>query len=207
LTRIALVLCAALATLGTGAAAGAQSSTALARPSGSVVGTAPTADETTLAIGDGASGARAANSAAGSNTFSYFLRMVVVLALVVAAIYGVYRLMRRASRPKREDDASLKLLASRSLGPGKSVHVLGLGTKAYLVGASESSVSLIAQLDDKELVDGLFLKAAQNPPKEGSARDFGEILGSLLGPKKKGQPKGGSSGDFLAGQRDRLTRL
>ena len=171
------------------------------------MGTAAAVDETTLAIGEGPAGAQAAKSAAGSNTFSYFLRMVVVLALVVAAIYVVYRLMRRVSRPKQADDSSLKLLASRSLGPGKSVHVLGLGAKAYLIGAADSSISLIAQLDDKEFVDELFLKAAQSPPKEGSARDFGELLTSLLGSRRKGPPKGGSAGDFLAGQRKRLTRL
>jgi len=200
-------LCAALATLGTGAAAGAQSTTAAARPAGNVVGTASTVDETTLAIGEGAGGTRAANAAVGSNTFSYFLRMVVVLALVVAAIYGVYRLMRRVSRPKQADDASVKLLASRSLGPGKAVHVLGLGSKAYLIGAADSSVSLIAELDDKEFVDALFLKAAQNPPQGGAGRDFGDLLSNLLGSKRKNAPKRESTGDFLAGQRKRLTRF
>jgi flagellar protein FliO/FliZ len=171
------------------------------------VGTASAVDETTLAIGEGAGGAQAAKSAATTNTFSYFLRMIVVLALVVAAIYVVYRLMRRISRPKVAEDSSLRLLASRSLGPGKSVHVLGLGSKAYLIGSADSSVSLIAELDDKEFVDELFLKAAQNAPKEGSARDFGELLSSLLGSRRKGPPKKGPSGNFLAGQRDRLTRL
>jgi flagellar protein FliO/FliZ len=207
LKRIALVLCAALATLGTGAAAGAQGNSAVARPAEGAVGTASAVDETTLAIGEGSTGAQAAKSAAGSSTFSYFLRMVVVLALVVAAIYGIYRLMRRASRPKEADDSSLKLLASRSLGPGKAVHVLGLGSKAYLVGAADSSVSLIAQLDDKEFIDALVLQAAQKPPQAGSARDFGELLSSLLGSKRKGATGKDSKGDFLAGQRKRLTRL
>lgn len=206
MTRIALVLCAALATLGTGAVS-AQGTTADARPAESAVGTATTVDETTLAIGEEAAADGAANTALGTSTFSYFLRMIVVLALVVAAIYGVYRLMRRMSRPKEADEESLKLLASRSLGPGKALHVVGLGSKAYLIGAADASISLLAQIDDKEYVDELKLKASQNPSKGASAADFGEMLSGILGSRRKKGSASGASGDFLAGQRKRLTRF
>ncbi len=206
MTRITLVLCAALATLGTGAV-GAQGTSAEARPAESAVGTATTVDETTLSIGEAGAGVQADASAVGSTTFSYFLRMIVVLALVVAAIYGVYRLMRRMSRPRAAEDESIRLLASRSLGPGKALHIVGLGTKAYFIGTADSSVSLLAQIDDKEYLDDLFLKAAQNPQKPGSAADFGEMLSRLLGSRKKKGPASGTAGDFLAGQRKRLTRF
>jgi len=171
------------------------------------VGTATTVDETTLAIGETTAADKAENSALGSSTFSYFLRMVVVLALVVAAIYGVYRLMRRMSRPKAADDESLNILATRSLGPGKALHVVGLGSKAYLIGAADASISLIAQIDDKECVDELKLKAAQNPAKGGSAADFGQMLSGILGSRRKKGSNSGTAGDFLAGQRKRLTRF
>ncbi len=205
--RIALVLCAAIATLGTGAAADAQGTGVQARPAEGAVGTATRADETTLAIGDAAADRKADTSAVGSTTFSYFLRMLVVLALVVAAIYGIYRLMRRVARPKTVEDDSIRLLATKSLGPGKAVHVIGMGAKAYLIGAAEAAISLLAQIDDKEFVDELFLKAAQNPQKNGAAGDFGEMLAGLLGRRRKKNESSGSAGDFLAGQRKRLTRF
>jgi flagellar protein FliO/FliZ len=216
LKRIALVLCAALA-LGSGAVAGAQGKEAAQPAAGKAVGTAAPVDETTLSLGEAAAPARAANNAAGSNTLAYFLRMIFVLALVLGAIYGVYRLMKRLSKPKPADDSSLKILASTSLGPGKALHVIGLGSKAYLIGAADSSISLVAELDDKEFIDALTLEATLVPKaSRPGAGDFGELLRGLLGPRHGGAGRGGrksalrqprGDGDFLAGQRERLRKF
>jgi flagellar protein FliO/FliZ len=213
LKRIALVLCAALA-LGSGAVAGAQGKEAVAQPAaGKAVGTAAPVDETTLSLGEAAAPARAANTAAGTNTFAYFLRMIFVLALVLGAIYGVYRLLKRLSKPKVADDSTLKILASTSLGPGKALHVIGLGSKAYLIGAADSSISLVAELDDKEFIDALTLEATLAPKasRPGASTDFGELLRGLLGHRRGGRKYGlkqdRKDGDFLAGQRERLRKF
>lgn len=215
--RIALVLCAVLA-LGSGAVAATQGSNAGAQAaSGNAVGTASPVDETTLSLGDSGATARAANNAAGSSTLAYFLRMVVVLALVLGVIYVVYRLLKRAAGPKTAESSAVKLLASSSLGPGKALHVVALGSKGYLVGSTDSSVNLIAEIDDKEYLDALVLEAQVNPPQApGKAREFGNILASLMGSnaagrkggsKKRGGSGDSSGGDFLAGQRDRLRKF
>jgi flagellar protein FliO/FliZ len=217
LKRIALVLCAALA-LGSGAVAGAQGKDAATQPAaGNAVGTAASVDETTLSLGEAAAPARAANNAAGTNTLAYFIRMIFVLALVLGAIYGVYRLMRRLAKPKPAEDSALKILASTSLGPGKALHVVGLGSKAYLIGAADSSISLVAELDDKEFIDALALEATLAPKaSRAGGADFGEVLRGLLGPRHGGSRAGGrksalrqprGDGDYLAGQRERLRKF
>lgn len=208
--RIALVLCAALA-LGSGAVAAAQGTSPAPAAAGNAVGTARAVDETTLTLGDAAAPARAAANAAGSSTLAYFLRMIVVLALVLAAIYGVYRLLKRFTRPKLADDSAVKVLASTSLGQGKALHVVSLGSKAYLIGATDSSVSLVAEVEDKDFIDSLALQAALAPASKPSAgRDFTELLAGLMGPKG-GRRAGGKAqrgeGDFLAGQRERLRKF
>jgi flagellar protein FliO/FliZ len=209
LKRIALVLCAALA-LGAGAVAVAQGTEATQTAARNAVGTARAVDETTLSFGDSGAPARAAATAAGSSTLSYFLRMIVVLALVLAAIYGIYRLMKRLARPKTAEDSAVKVLASTSLGQGKALHVIGLGSKAYLIGATDSSISLVAEVQDKDFVDSLALQAAMAPsPRPGAGRDFSELLTSLMG--RRGGRGGAKSqrrdGDFLAGQRERLRKF
>jgi flagellar protein FliO/FliZ len=199
--------------LGAGAVAVAQGVDAGAQAAaGNAVGTARTVDETTLSFGDASTPARAANTAAAPSTLAYFLRMVVVLALVLAAIYGVYRLMKRLAKPKTADSPAVKLLASTNLGPGRALHVVALGSKAYLVGATDSSVNLVAEVEDKEFLDKLNLEAAMSPPKADSGKDFGEMLAGLLGGRRIGGRKsssGGSRGpgDFLAGQRERLRKF
>jgi len=208
LKRIALVLCAVLA-LGAGAVAGAQGKDAVARPAaGNAVGTASSVDETTLSLGDAATPVKAANNAAGSNTLVYFLRMVLVLALVLAAIYCVYRLIKRMSRPRAADNPAVKVLATMSLGPGKAMHVVALGTKAYLIGATDSSISLIAEVSDKDFIDTLSLEAALAPKASKPGADFGDMLASLLGGRRKtGLKNQRREGDFLAGQRERLRKF
>jgi len=208
LKRIALVLCAVLA-LGAGAVAGAQGSDAVARPAADhAVGTASSVDETTLSLGDAAAQAKAVTNTAGSNTLVYFLRMVLVLALVLAVIYCVYRLIKRMSRPKAADNSAVKVLATTSLGPGKAMHVVTLGSKAYLIGATDSSISLIAEVLDKDFIDTLSLEAALAPKASRPGADFGDVLASLLGGRRKtGLKNQRHEGGFLAGQRERLRKF
>jgi flagellar protein FliO/FliZ len=135
--------------------------------------------------------------------------MVLVLALVLVGIWLVFRFLKKASRPKGSSESEIKVFASTSLGQGKAVHLVGLGDKAWLVGTAESSVSLIAQVEDKELVDRLSLEAATQAAKPKA--DFSSLLGSLMGKKPRpgaGEPPSeGLDPDFLARQRDRLKKL
>jgi flagellar protein FliO/FliZ len=211
LKRIALVLCAFVA-LGSGVAAVAQGKEAPRTAAGNAVGTAIPVDETALSLGDAGTQTPAAAKAAPSPTFAYFLRMLVVLALVLAAVYAVVRFMKKAARPKAAGNAAVKILASTGLGQGKALHVVALGTKAYLVGATDTSIGLVAEVEDKEFLDALVLEASLSPEsgdKGKGGRDFGETLAALLGAgRRRGRgrdrPSGGS---FLAGQRDRLRKL
>lgn len=217
--KYALVLCALLLALGVSVAATAQGAETPTAGTSGALGNAAVVDETTLAIGgETGAGVKAGAKAAGPNTFLYFIRMVVVLALVLGAIYLVFRLMKRLGKPKIGSDSAIKVLATTSLGTGRAVHVINIGSKAYLVGSTDSSVSLIAEITEKELVDDLVLKAgAEKPAPKG---DFGAILSSLL-PKKKGEaPKvsdrdraraakdtDGLGPEFLAIQRERLKKF
>lgn len=215
--KYALVLCAAIWAFGAGAVATAQEASV---PSGAqasgagtagALGNAQTVDETALAIGDQtAAGAQSGLRAAGPSNLSYFIRMVLVLALILGAIWLVFRFMKKVGRPKLSGGDAIKVLAQASLGTGKAVHLVGLGGKAWLVGTADSSVSLIAEVDDQELLDELALRAATS---EGAPKaDFSSMLQGILGKKKKPGTMGtagldGLDADYLARQRDRLKKF
>jgi flagellar protein FliO/FliZ len=177
---------------------------------GGALGNAQTVDETALAFSDQGTGqAQAGAAASGTSTIGYFLRMILVLGLVIGAIYLVFRVMKRIGRPKQRGEELVKVLAQTSLGAGKAVHVIGLGDKAWLIGSSESGVSLIAEIDDKVLLDDLALKAATAPTQPKT--DFASVLSGLLGKRRGGAGrKGANDGlgpDYLAQQRERLKKL
>jgi flagellar protein FliO/FliZ len=119
-------------------------------------------------------------------------------------------LLKRSAKPASNPDAFLRVLATTNLAVGRSLHVVALGEKAWLVGSTDASIGLIAEVEDKELVDALALRAAAEP--EAPRRDFTSLLGELLG--RKGGKRSGSRnqpsplpGDFFSRQKDRLKKF
>lgn len=193
LKKVTRLLCAAAFGLVVSFAAFAQDAPAAGAP----------VDETTLAIGDAASPQSA--QPAGSSLWPYILRMVLVLGLVLAAIYGLYALLKRSSKPASREDNYLRVLASAQLSAGRYLHVASLGDRAWLVGSTDSSMNLIAEISDKELIDTLELKAQAAP--EAPRRDFSTLLSAWLKPKASSKTGGPVATDFFSRQKDRLKKF
>ncbi len=153
----------------------------------------------------------AGGDAAGKARTSYngvwaFFQMLIVLALILGCVYGLFAFIRTVRKPKQGDTEGIRVLARASLAPGRSVHVVKAGSKAWLLGASEGSVTLISELDDKELIDRLELEADKDT---GRGPDFRSLLSSLLPSRahRRGKEGQGTSLDFLSRQRDKLRKL
>lgn len=142
-------------------------------------------------------------------TFFLFLRMIIVLALVVACIYGVMWFMKKSMRVEPvTDDPFLRKVSSVDLAVGKSVQIVTLLDHAYIVGVADGSVSLLGTVDDKELVDAMNLYADEHQNVK-KPRSFSDILDIFMpnGPKEKGGVLAGTQStvsELLKKQRDRL---
>ncbi len=204
------VLCAAAALLVAFPAAFAQPTGADGDRAAIVAGsgTAAAAAEEDLVLTESSGNEAGKAGTLSGSAWPYFLRMLLTLGLVLGAIWVVFRLLRRAARPKAQPDAFIRVLASAPLGAGKWLYVVSLGAKAFLVGATDSSVQLIHEIEDGELIDEMKLRSATAP--QDASRDFGTLLLGLLKPgsKHRAEPAKGISGtDFLARQRDRLKKF
>ncbi len=116
-----------------------------------------------------------AGTTSSSSTLWLFIRMFLMLAIVLGIIWLVFRLLKSGMMPGQENDPFLRRVATLPLSPGKAVHVVTLVDKAYLIGVSENSVNLIAEVNDKELVEALNLHAE----RQGSVprpKNFSEVL-------------------------------
>jgi len=108
----------------------------------------------------------------GTSPAGAVLQMVLVLALVAVAIYGLVYLLKKASQGNRAaKDPFLKVLASAHMGANRGVHVVSLGSQTWLVGAAEHGVNLIGEITDREVVDAMLL--------EDSRRSAESITGRL----------------------------
>ncbi len=165
----------------------------------------------TAAAGGAGAGAAAAIRAPGVNTWD-FVRMLVVLALVVGLIYGLFWLLRRGARFKSPESEMIKVLGSRNLAGNRALHLVEVGRSIYLVGSAENGVNLVAEVKDQETIDSIRVQAAEGGGKV--RRSFAATLARMFKPSKtspkdvSGTTAGlGESADFLRRNRDRLRRL
>jgi flagellar protein FliO/FliZ len=130
--------------------------------------------------------------------------MLLILAVVVAAIYAVFWLLRRGSGKRVQENNLIRILGSRGLAGNRALHLVEVGKSVYLVGASDGGVQLIAEVADKESVDAVRLQAAEESPN--ARRSFAQALSEIFRPSKRPYTLRDGVG-FLKGQRDRLKKL
>ena len=159
------------------------------------------ATERSLTFGEGAP---AAGQVSGPSVWSV-IRMIIVLALVAAAIYGVVFLFKKASKPSPNTDPYLKILANTHLGANRYAHIISVGGRAWLVGSGEGGVNLISEIEDKEIVDAMLLDDSQKTEQAPAGRfaDFKSIL-RRVGIKAQGRTPGA---DDIRKRRERLKGL
>jgi flagellar protein FliO/FliZ len=92
--------------------------------------------------GTAATGTVHAASTGGGAAF----RMVIGLAIVLALIFGLYKLVKRAADKNDKTvrhEGGMTVLATTPLAPSRSLHLVSVGEELVLVGVSEQSVTPI----------------------------------------------------------------
>jgi flagellar protein FliO/FliZ len=135
------------------------------------------------------------------------IRMILVLALVAVAIYGIVFLFKRAAKQTPDNDPFLKVLANTHLGLNRYVQIVSVGNKAWLVGTSEGGVNLISEIEDKEIIDAMLLEDSRKSALAATGRfpDFSSLL-RRWGMKVQNQTKIPTAEDIRK-RRERLKGL
>ncbi len=120
-----------------------------------------------------------------------FVRMVVVLALVVGLIYlFFYFAKRNMGLPFAGSDTFLRRVATLPVGQNKSVQIVTLVDKAYMLGISDNAVNLLAEITDKELIHAMNLYADKHD-NANRPKNFAEVLDLFMpgGPRSANTQK------------------
>ena len=143
----------------------------------------------------------------------FFIRTILVLVVVLALVWVFFLFLKRLSGTTTSSDPYLKKVATLTLSPGKFVYVITLNSRGYLVGVSDNSVNLIAEIEDKELIDAMNLNAPQGADEK-KPMDFSSILGKFVNTsgrnyasankKTSGKFSTSSAVELLQNQRSRL---
>lgn len=148
---------------------------------------AATITEESIVFSDDASGdtGSSAQSYKGPSTVGMFVRMIVVLIIVVGLIYGVLWFIKKKTNVVKTDDEYLRRAAYINIAPGKSVEVITLIDKAYLIGVTEDNITLLGEIHDDELIKAMNLSADKKNNTKKPAT-FSDVLDMFL-VKKGGQ--------------------
>jgi flagellar protein FliO/FliZ len=134
-----------------------------------------------------------------------FVRMLFVLAAVVAVIYLIFYFLKRGLRRQLPENEIIRLLGTRNLAGNRALHLVELGKSVFLLGAAEGGITLISEVKDQETLDMLRLERSKAAvPTQG----FGHFFQSIL---KTGKSSGlgiqQGTIDFMKQQRQRLNKM
>lgn len=98
-----------------------------------------------------------AESSKSSSMVWPVIRMILVLVLIVVAIYFLMKFFKKKGNVTKSDDDFMRRVSTLNIGPGKSVEIITIMDKGYMIGVTEGGINLISELDDSELVEALNL--------------------------------------------------
>ena len=134
----------------------------------------------------GTTGSAEASTYKAPSTAGMIIKMLVVLALVVAALYGILRFFKNKNNKVQSDDDFMRRVSSLSFAPGKSVEVVTLVDRCFMLGVTDSNINLIAEITDKEMISAMNLnfdkKQATKKPM-----NFADVLDMFMpnGPRSR----------------------
>ena len=142
-------------------------------------------EESILLTDDVTSSQDSSSTYKGPSTAGTFIRMIVALIIVVGLIYGALWFVKKKTNIVKTDDEYLRRAAYINIAPRKTIEVITLIDKAYLIGVTEDNITMLGEIDDKELISAMNLSAdKKNNTKKPST--FAEVLDMFL-VKKGGQ--------------------
>lgn len=125
------------------------------------------------------------------------LRMILGLAVVVGAIFGVHWLLKKWGTGRMQAVAGragvIDVVATTSLAQGRALHLVRIGEELVLVGATEQSITRIGEFD----ATTLGAAAANSGNGEFQSMLSGAMLGSQPGVPAGMSSTGAANDTFL----------
>ncbi len=133
---------------------------------------------------------------------SRLLQLLGALIIICILAYIVIKFLKKSTNVFGVDDPYLKTVASMNIAQGKSVHVITLGDKAYIIGVTDNAINTIGEVEDQELINAMNLEAEKKD--DAPKKDFSSVLSKFFPQAKQNNQNIGK--EFFASQSDRLNK-
>ncbi len=116
-------------------------------------------------------------------------KTLVVLGITALLIYIVVKLLSKFTAGRYKGANVVNVLVDFPVRPGKSIVVVEILGKTFVLAVSDSDIHPVAWMEDQEWVDALSLAAQESPPKT-----FGDFVKEIFG-RSSTHSGGGFKGD------------
>ncbi|MBI4977992.1 MAG: flagellar biosynthetic protein FliO [Spirochaetes bacterium] len=137
----------------------------------------------------------------------FLIRSLIMVVIFIAVLYFIYLYLKRRSSQMGQNNAVVKTLGMTLVAPNRYVTIIEAGERIFLIGVSESNVSLISEITDKHAMDALRMQASLNPlPNAAAGNIFADVLGDFMATFKV-KPLEKKPMEFAKNLRERIRNL
>lgn len=146
-----------------------------------------------------------------SSGYFEYIKIIVILALVIAIIYGIFYFLKKTLKIKDETGEGAAIISNQSIGPGKWIQIVFVGGKYLILGVTNDNINLISEITDPKEIERLEISLNERKTDEGHS--FSDIMSAFFKnnlkfkENKKQFDYEEDSVDFLKKQKDRLNKL
>lgn len=116
-----------------------------------------------------------------------YIKIIIVLALVVVAIYAIFRFMKKFLKIKDDVGEDAQIITSQTLGPNRWLQVVYIHGKYLILGVTSENINLISEITDPKEIERLDIYSNQQEVNKGSSFQelFNNLKNSIFGKKDK----------------------
>jgi len=96
------------------------------------------------------------------NVFWMVVQMILALCLILVLAWGMIRIFGGNLRG-RTQGRYMRVLDEINLGPNRGVAVVEVGGKVFIVGITDHQLSMLGELDDKDIIEDMRMTSMENP--------------------------------------------
>ncbi|MBN1899284.1 MAG: flagellar biosynthetic protein FliO [Spirochaetes bacterium] len=140
--------------------------------------------------------------------FSLLFKTFIILVLFGGGVYYVFRYISKKQGFLPVSSNIIRLLSTVPVGTNRFIQLIEVGTHYYLIGTSDSGITLIAEITDNESINAIKIKASEVKPETGKISFISFIKDIIAHIPGKEIIKGDKTKlSFLKRQKERLLNL
>lgn len=113
------------------------------------------------------------------STLWEIIKVMFVLALFGGGFYFFYKFISQKVGLNVSGQEAIKTLSMVPVGPNKTLQIIDVAGKVFLIGVSDNSINMLTEIKEKDDVDRIRLLSSRSTPVQG--KNFQEFVADQMG--------------------------